>query len=280
MNLFYFIGMSLNVLFLGEIVGRAGIACLKKGLKGLKQKYEADLCIANGEGTTNGFGLGFPHSVQLSKLGIDVITGGEKLYYKSDLVENIAKCSYIIRPANYPPQSPGRAYRILNIKDRKIAVTNFLSSSGFSRSSANNPFTQADFLISKLKEENDIVLVQFHCATTAEAATFAHFLDGKAAAVIGTHNKVLTADAAVLEKGTAFISDNGRCGSALSVGGLDESTEIEKFLKALPLRSREAWRDGQIQGVLVRINEESGLAESIIPVIENVKIEKPEEKHD
>ena len=93
MNLFYFIGMSLNVLFLGEIVGRAGIACLKKGLKGLKQKYEADLCIANGEGTTNGFGLGFPHSVQLSKLGIDVITGGEKLYYKPDLVENIAKNS-------------------------------------------------------------------------------------------------------------------------------------------------------------------------------------------
>ncbi len=280
MNLFYFIGMSLNVLFLGEIVGRAGIACLKKGLKDLKRKHDVDICIANGEGTTNGFGLGFPHSVQLSKLGIDVITGGEKLYYKPDLVENIAKCSYIIRPANYPPQSPGRSYKILNVKDRKVAVVSFLSSSGFSRSSANNPFTQAEFLIAKLREENDIVLVQFHCATTAEAATFAHFLDGKAAAVIGTHNKVLTADAVVLENGTAFISDNGRCGSALSVGGLDETTEIEKFLKALPLRSRESWKEGQIQGVLVCVNEETGLAESITPVMERIKIEKPEEKND
>lgn len=272
-------GMSLNVLFLGEIVTRSGIAVLKNSLHKVRERYNVDLCIANGEGTTNGFGIGVSHAVQLSKLGVDIITGGEKFFYKPDFVEFLPKCPFAIRPANYPPQSPGKAYKILNIKNRKVAVTNFISSSGFARISASNPFINADYMIKKLREEADIVLVQFHCATTAECATFAHYLDGKVACVIGTHNKVMTADSVVLEKGTAFISDNGRCGSDLSVGGLKPELEIQKFITALPLRSWEYWDDGQLQGVLVTVNEDTGLAESIIPVKEKVKIEKPEAKN-
>lgn len=264
------------MLFLGEIVGRAGIAVLKQGLSRVKEKYNVDLTIANAEGTTNGFGIGMAHSIQLSRMGIDLITGGEKFYYKVDFVEFLAKCSFAIRPANYPASSPGKPYKILEIKGRKVAVTNLISCSGFSRITPNNPFVQCGHLIRKLREEADIVLVQFHCATTAECATMGHFLDGQTACVVGTHNKVLTADAAILPGGTAFISDNGRCGSDLSVGGLAPDKEIEKFLTALPNRSWEAWDDGQIQGLLVRVDEATGLAASVETVREHVKVTRPE----
>ena len=111
------------MLFLGEIVGRAGIAVLKKELRSLRHELDVDLCIANGEGTTNGFGIGAAHSVQLTKLGVDVITGGEKFYYKVDFVEFLPKCPFAIRPANYPPLSPGRPFRILERKGHRIAFT-------------------------------------------------------------------------------------------------------------------------------------------------------------
>ena len=270
--------MSLNVLFLGEIVGRAGIAVLKKELRSLRHELDVDLCIANGEGTTNGFGIGAAHSVQLTKLGVDVITGGEKFYYKVDFVEFLPKCPFAIRPANYPPLSPGRPFRIFERKGHRIAVVNFISSSGFSRIGASNPFVQADHLVKKLQEDAGIVLVQFHSATTAECATFAHYLDGRVACVVGTHNKVMSADATILEGGTAFISDDGRCGADMSVGGLDPDKEIYKFTTALPTRSWESWSDCQIQGVLVKVDEESGKALEITPVRRRVEVERPEVK--
>ena len=266
--------MSLKFLFLGEITGRAGIQVIKNGLPSLKEKYSPDYIIANGEGTTNGFGLGKPHAVQLSKLGIDLITGGEKLYYKVDLVEFLPKCNFVLRAANLPQAAPGKGIKTTTIKDKKVAIINLLSSSGFSRISVQNPFIFLDYILPKVKEDNDIVLLQFHSGTTAESATMAHYLKGKVAAVIGTHSKVLTADATILD-GTAFITDNGRCGSSLSVNGFDANSEIHKYMTGLPERSHEAWDNGEIQGVLVTVSDE-GKAEEIITIKESVKIQRPE----
>ena len=103
----------LNILFLGEIVGRPGIQALKNGLDLIKNKYAVDYTIANVEGMTNGFGIGRAHSAQLEKLGVDLATGGEKLFYKIDMVEFVQKAGFVLRPANYPPQCPGRSYRII-----------------------------------------------------------------------------------------------------------------------------------------------------------------------
>lgn len=266
--------MSLKFLFLGEITGRAGIAVIKNGMAALREKYSPDYIIANGEGTTNGFGLGKAHAVQLSKLGIDLITGGEKLFYKVDLVEFLPKCNFILRAANLPQAAPGKGIRTTTIKGKKVVILNLMSTSGFSRVSVQNPFTFLEYMLPKLQEDNDIILVQFHTGTTAEAATMGHYLKGKAAAVIGTHSKVLTADAAILD-GTAFISDNGRCGSALSVNGFESSAEIHKFMTGLPERSHEAWDDGEIQGVLVEVDD-SGKAVNIEVVKEKVGIQRPE----
>ena len=266
--------MSFKVLFLGEIVGRAGIGAIKNGLKALKDKTGADFVIANAEGTTNGFGLGKAHSMQLSHLGINLLTGGEKLFYKQDMVEFFSKCSYVLRPANYPIKAPGKGYKIVEIKNKKVAIINLLGSSGFTRLSVTNPLTFSDMLLNKLKDEADIVLIQFHCATTAECATLAHYLKDRVAAVIGTHSKVLTADSKIIGK-CAFISDNGRCGSALSVGGFNPEYEIKKLMSAIPDRSHESWEDCELQGVLVTISEE-GSAEDIAPIKEKVKVERPE----
>lgn len=268
--------MSIKVVFLGEITGRAGIAAVKTALPAVKQKYSPDLIIANGEGTTNGFGLGKAHAIQLSKMGINLVTGGEKLFYKVDLVEFLPKANFILRAANYPQATPGKGIRTLQLNGKKIAVVNLLSTSGFSRLSVQNPFTFMEYILPKLKEDNAIILVQFHSATTAESATMGHFLNGKVSAVIGTHSKVMTADGYITDAGTAYISDNGRCGSALSAGGFDTDHEIRKLMTGLPERSHEAWDDVQLQGVFVEIDEETGKAIRFECIREKSDAKRPE----
>lgn len=264
----------LNILFLGEIVGRPGIQALKNGLDLIKNKYAVDYTIANVEGMTNGFGIGRAHSAQLEKLGVDLATGGEKLFYKIDMVEYLPKAQYILRGYNYPPKCPGRGYKIVTLNDRKFLIANLVGNADM-KASIQNAFLSAESLLKKKEEEDLLLIVQFHASTTAEKNTMFHMLDGKAVAVIGTHTKVISADAHVSEKGTAYISDNGRVGSFLSVGGFDSQTEIRKFLTALPLRSKECWDEGIIEGVVVKVDEKEGKSVEIIPILEKVGIKCP-----
>ncbi len=247
--------MSIRVLFLGEIVGKPGIHTVKQALKDLKVQREIDLVIANAEGATNGFGLGKAHSMQLLKLGVDIITGGEKIYYKLDMVDFIAKNPQILRPANYPQQNPGRGVKYLTVKDQKVCVINMLGNADFPRTHLSNAFSLAQMLVDKAVEEQNIVLLHFHASTTAEKQAMGFMLDSKASAVIGTHNKVLSSDATILKGGTAYITDSGRCGSQCSVGGFDSQIEIEKHITQIPVRSRECWDRLQLVGVLVDIDD-------------------------
>ena len=143
-----------------------------------------------------------------------------------------------------------------------------------------NAFFTADSILRKLKETNpeEIPIVVFHAATTAEKKTMKFYLDGRAAAVIGTHSKVLTADASVSAKGTAYITDIGRVGSFISAGGFDPETEIRKLRSQLPVRSMECWNDGVIQGVVVDISEETGMATAIVPIMKHISIKRPESR--
>ena len=124
-----------RILFLGEITGRPGITCLKSGLVDIQKKYEIDYTVANGEGMTGGFGIGRAHAAQLTKMGVDLVTGAEKLFYKIDMVEFVQKAGFVLRPANYPPQCPGRSYRIIEIKGRKFVIINLQGNSLFPRQS-------------------------------------------------------------------------------------------------------------------------------------------------
>ena len=224
----------MKVLFIGEIVGKAGIFCIKSGLSALKAEFGIDFVIANGEGATGGFGLGKNHAVYLHKLGIDVITGGEKIYYKKDLVPLMPKMPFMLRPANYPPGNPGRGYRVFQKNDRKIGVIVLLGQSGFNRVHLSNPFTFLPEITTKLRQETDIIILDFHAATTAEKYAMFHHSDGKVSAVIGTHSKAITSDASVFPKGTGVICDTGRTGSQNSVGGLYPDIDcgpLPEFLK-------------------------------------------------
>lgn len=267
--------MGIRVLCIGEIVGKSGIFCVKSMLPKIKQQKQIDFVIANGEGATGGFGIGKNHSVYLHKLGIDVITSGEKIFYKKDMVEHLKKAPYILRPANYPPGNPGRGWRIYNNGDRKIAVVSLLGQAGFSRVHLSNPYTFLPEIVKRLKEETSVIILDFHAATTAEKYTMFYTADGLVSAVTGSHTKVLTADEHIMPGGTAVICDTGRTGSLESVGGLLSEIEIRKFITQVPERSSDSWDKLEVQGVVLDIGVD-GRTESI----ERFRIECDEEYHD
>jgi len=254
--------MGVNVLCLGEIVGKPGIFAVKSGLEKLKEEENIDFVIANGEGATGGFGIGKNHSIYLHKLGIDVITAGEKVFYKKDMVPHIGKCSFMLRPANFPPGTPGRGWGVFQTGETKIGVISILGQSGFNRVHLSNPFTYIPEIINRIKNETNTMILDFHAATTAEKYAMFFHVDGSISAVAGSHTKALTSDARIFPGGTGIICDTGRTGSSIGVGGLDPTIEIKKFLTQIPERSGEWWNKLEIQGIKFNIND-SGKTEAV-----------------
>lgn len=248
----------MRILFLGEIVGKGGIHTLRKMLPALREERKIDLVIGNGNGATGGFGIGRNHSISLNKLGVDVITTGECVYYKKDMVGHIWKAPYMLRAANYPSGNPGKGWGIFTAGHEKVAVLNFMGLSGYHRIHLNNPFTYVTEVIKRVKEKTPYIIVNFHAATTAEKQTMAFHLDGKVSACIGTGQKCLTSDGRIMTDGSFAITDAGRTGSSFSVGGLDQKIEIEKFLTQVPLRSSDSMDELELQGVYLEMEEGSG----------------------
>ena len=268
--------MGVKVLFIGEIVGKSGVFCVKKLLPSLKEEHGIEFVIAASEGATGGFGIGKTHSIYLRKLGIDVLTSGEKIFFKKDIVEHLPKAPWHLRPVNYPFGCPGRGWRIYPCGDKKITVINILGNSGFNRTHLNNPFLMLPDLVNKAKAETPIVIVDFHASTTAEKKTMFYMMDGKVGAVIGTHTKALSADSHILPGGTAVICDSGRTGSLNSVGGLEPEIEIRKYMTQLPERSKECWENLELQGVVLDIDPVSGKALSIESIRKSCPYEQGE----
>ncbi len=250
--------------------------CIKNLLSNLKRERQIDFVIANADGATGGFGVGKSHSVYLHKLGIDILTSGECIYYKKDMVPHLDRASYMLRPANYPYGNPGRGWKICTTKDdKKIAVINLLGQSGFNRVHLNNPFLQLPDLVAKISQDTNIIMVDFHASTTAEKYTMFYQMDGKVSAIFGSHTRVLSADECILPGGTAVISGTGRTGSSVSVGGLEPEIEIRKFITQIHENSKTAWKDLELQGVIV-VADEDGKAVDI----ERIRVECKESNHD
>ncbi len=245
----------MKVLFLGEIVGRCGIGVLKNGLKPLKKERSIDLVIVNGEGATGGFGMGIQSAVTMRNFGVDFITLGEKAFYKPDMVENIDKKDRILRPSNYPDAVPGRGIKYFNVGNQPVCIINTLGMGNFNAPHLNNPFNYAENIVAKAKEQTPFVFYIFHSSTTAEKASMGYLLQGQVSAVIGTHSKVLTSDAQILPGGTAYITDLGRCGSSMSVGGFEPETEIKHIRTQAIIRSKEYWLKPQMQGLLCEFDD-------------------------
>lgn len=261
---------TMKVLFLGEIVSKAGIYCVKTALQDVKARTGAQFVIANGDGATGGFGIGKSHAVYLRKLGVDCITGGDQIYYKKDIAEFIDRAGHMVRAANFPPKNPGRGYRIYTVDTVSIAVLNLLGLSGFLRVHLSNPYSYLPGLVERLKKDANIIVLDYHATTTAEKRIMSIYADGMVSAVMGTGQRVLTSDLELSERGTATITDTGRTGSLNSVAGLAAEVEIEKFLTGIPQRSRDAWDNLELQGVLLDINE-SGHTASVEYIREPVE---------
>jgi metallophosphoesterase (TIGR00282 family) len=254
---------SLKILFIGEIVGKTGVFVVKRLLPQIKTERGVDFVIANGEGATSGYGIGKNHAVYLHKLGIDVITTGERAYYKKDMVEHFRKAPYMLRPANYPYTNPGRGWIITKKDDFAIGVIVVMGQAGFSRVHLRNPFILLPELLKKIGETTPVIIIDFHAETTAEKNSLFFFLDGQVSAIIGTHTRALSADERLMPGGTAVITDAGRTGSINSVGGMDSEIEIRKYITQIPEYSKAAFDSLELQGVIVEIDRSSGKAISI-----------------
>jgi len=265
----------LRVLFIGEIVGSPGVFCVKSLLAGFKKEKRIDFVIANADGATGGFGIGKNHAVYLHKIGIDVLTSGECIYYKLDMVPYLSRASYVLRAANYPYGNPGRGWLINTVSGQKIGVINLLGQSGFNRIHLNNPLLLLPELLNRIEAETSTIIIDFHASTTAEKYAMFYHMDGKVSAVLGTHTKVLTADERVLPGGTAIISGTGRTGSQNSVGGFEPEVEIRKFITQIHENSKVSWEGLELQGVILEIGDK-GKASSI----ERIRIECKEIDHD
>ncbi|MDR2808395.1 MAG: YmdB family metallophosphoesterase, partial [Spirochaetaceae bacterium] len=245
----------MRILYVAEIVGRAGIFAFKKGIKEIRHEREPDFVIAGADGVTGANGLSRNHASYLHKLGANVLTCGECSFFKKDFVENIEQIHYVLRPANLNYEAPGYGSRIYRVGDKKIAVAVLIGQSGFIRMHGNNPFVEVPLLCERLRQETPYIVLDFHAVTTAEKRILFTISDGLCSAVIGSHTRVQTADAEVLAGGTAVITDAGRTGSQLSVGGVDIQERITNYMTGIPDWTREAIERPELQGVLIELND-------------------------
>jgi 2',3'-cyclic-nucleotide 2'-phosphodiesterase len=254
----------MRVLFIGDVVGKPGRAGLARAMPELRERHTPELVIANGENTAGGIGITEKTARDLFECGVDVLTTGNHVYKHRDAYDFLDRTERVIRPANYPTGNPGRGHTVVEAAGRRVGVIN-LSGSLYLRV-ARDPFPAAEELVERLGPETDTLIVDFHCELTSEKVAMGWHLDGRVAAVLGTHTHVPTADARVLPGGTAFISDVGMTGSRAGVIGVKRHQAVEAFRTQMPIRFETAEEDIWVHAVVVEVGE-NGLAESIEQVL-------------
>lgn len=251
----------MKVLFIGDIVGKTGRIAVKSLLPLIVNKYKIDIVIANGENAAGGFGITEKVASELFSYGVHILTSGNHIWDKKESVPYISKENRIIRPSNYPPGVPGFGSITYSVKDKKIGIIN-LSGRVF-MSNIDCPFRVGLSEIERLKNETNIIVIDFHAEATSEKIAFGYYVDGKVSAVIGTHTHVQTADEKILPRGTAYITDVGMTGPADSVIGIDKEQIIERFLLQMPKKFEIAKGGGIFSAVVIEINDDTGKASAI-----------------
>lgn len=247
----------MNVLMVGDIVGRTGRRVVKEVIRSYRKKYRADFVIANGENAAGGNGITREIADELFEAGIDFITMGNHTWDKKEILQFIEHEPYLIRPANYPPDTPGKGSAVIKLANQlKIGVIN-LSGRVF-MTPLDCPFRTAEALVKTIAKETPNIIIDFHGEATSEKIAFAWYMDGKVSAVIGTHTHVQTADERILPQGTGYITDVGMTGPQNSVLGVQTDLVIQKFLTQMPVRFEVAEGTAQLNGLFLRIDEKTG----------------------
>lgn len=246
----------MNVLMLGDIFGRPGRKIVAEFLPELIEKYQPILVVANGENAAGGFGLTKKIADELFGLGIHVLTSGNHIWDQKEMYTYINDEPRILRPANYPPSVPGNSVFIHRTDEAVIGVVNLIGR--VFMADYDCPFRTADQILADLPADVTHVLVDFHGEATSEKIALARYLDGRIAALVGTHTHVPTADEQILPNGTAYITDLGMCGPMNSVLGVEPEVVVNNFLTQLPTRFSVAKGPACLTGVVISLNKNGG----------------------
>ena len=252
----------LRVMMVGDIVGRPGRKTARECVRTYRKKYNLDLVIANGENAAGGNGITETIANELYNADIDIITMGNHTWDKKEILDFIEHEPRLVRPANYPPETPGRGSTIVRLgKNLDIGIINI--SGRVFLPPLDCPFRIAEKLAGEINTVTPVIIVDFHAEATSEKMAFGWFMDGKVSAVIGTHTHIQTADERILPQGTGYITDVGMTGPRDSVLGVDKEIVIHKFLTQMPARFEVTDGVTQFDALLLEIDESTGKTLSI-----------------
>lgn len=252
----------MNILFVGDVTGNAGMQKATESIGLLRRQYKADFVVVNGENAAERNGITEKQFRDLRFAGADVVTMGNHTWANAEIYNFIDKEEAIVRPYNYPADTAGKGYTIIDMGRVQVAVINLMGNVYIS--SLPSPFTVIDALLDEIKAQGvRIILVDLHAEATSEKIAFANYVDGKVSAVIGTHTHVQTADETILPKGTAYISDAGMTGAVHSVLGVKTELSIQQFVTQIPVRFAHAEGEAKLNAVLVEVDDKTGKAAAI-----------------
>jgi metallophosphoesterase (TIGR00282 family) len=257
-----------RLLFLGDVVGRAGRVAVLETLPKLRERYRADFVVVNGENSAGGFGITEVILNELLDAGADVVTTGNHVWDQREALVFIERYDRLLRPLNFPAGTPGKGaglFKAANGAD--VLVVNAMGR--VFMGNMEDPFRAIEDQVGAcpLKTGTDAILIDFHAEATSEKESLGHFVDGRATAVVGTHTHVPTADHQILTCGTAYISDAGMCGDFDSVLGMEKHEPISRFLSQISSRRFAPSKgDATVCGVAIEVDDGTGLASAIAPV--------------
>ena len=252
----------MKILFIGDVVGLPGREMVKEYLPKLKEKYRPTMTIVNGENAAAGKGITEPIYRGFLEWGAQAITMGNHTWDRKEIFDFIDDAKYLIRPANFPENNPGKGILFLTINGLEVAIINLQGRTFLP--AIDDPFQKADELIEEARKRTNIIFIDFHGEATSEKQAFGWYVDGRVSAVVGTHTHTQTADERILPKGTAYITDVGMTGPYDGILGVEREAVLKRFLTAMPVRF-EITKKGrrQLNGVLISIDKKTGKATDI-----------------
>lgn len=273
----------MKILFVGDIIGRPGRRALRELLGRVVEEYQIDFTIANGENAAGGMGITPAIAMEIFEMGVDVLTSGNHIWAKKEILSFLNEEPRMLRPANYPEQVPGRGSGIFSSKEgQKVGVLN-LEGRVFMKH-LDCPFRVGEKEVERLRKETLAIIVDFHAEATSEKMAMGWFLDGGVSAVLGTHTHIQTCDDRILNEGTAYITDVGMTGPMDSVIGIRKQVALDRFLTQIPWKFDVASGEIELQGVMVEIDERTGKSKRIkrlrIPLNERERTYGSEGKED
>jgi metallophosphoesterase (TIGR00282 family) len=251
----------MKVLMIGDVVAKPGRVAVLERIQDLREQHQIDLAIMNAENLAGGFSVTPSLCEELFSTGIDVMTSGNHIFDKKEAIEYIRKQPRLIRPANYPPNTPGRGYWAGEVNGSRVAVLNVMGRVFMPPS--DDPFRIVDDILESLPAETTIRLVDVHAEATSEKVAMGWHLDGRVSAVVGTHTHVQTADERILPGGTAYLTDLGMTGSYAGVIGMNKADVIARFTSVTARRAEHSSGQVRICAAVIDIDESNGRATGI-----------------